>query len=146
MHLKRRLLPLVEWQLQRPLDFTAVTDHAEYLGEINLCTEDSIQGRHKVMNIATGEVISHCKFTSIPMPPKVIKTIHLMATKQGMKSFKISSKIDRIGIGSQSIRKVLGRILRLIWRFEIESDLNRIHCIFINQIAQRKTRREIKRM
>ncbi|MEH6551295.1 MAG: DUF3604 domain-containing protein [Pseudomonadales bacterium] len=29
------------WQLRRPLDFTAVTDHAEFLGEINLCTEDS---------------------------------------------------------------------------------------------------------
>jgi hypothetical protein len=28
-------------QIQRPLDYTAVTDHAEYLGEINLCTQDS---------------------------------------------------------------------------------------------------------
>lgn len=27
-------------QLQRPLDFTAVTDHAEFLGPINLCTQD----------------------------------------------------------------------------------------------------------
>ncbi len=28
-------------QLRRPLDFTAVTDHAEFLGPINLCTQDS---------------------------------------------------------------------------------------------------------
>lgn len=28
-------------QLQRPLDFTAVTDHAEFLGQIKICTEDS---------------------------------------------------------------------------------------------------------
>ncbi|MEP5566235.1 MAG: DUF3604 domain-containing protein [Halioglobus sp.] len=28
-------------QIQRPLDFTAVTDHAEFLGPINLCTQDS---------------------------------------------------------------------------------------------------------
>ena len=27
--------------IQRPLDFTAVTDHAEFLGPINLCTQDS---------------------------------------------------------------------------------------------------------
>jgi len=27
-------------RLQRPLDFTAVTDHAEFLGQINVCTED----------------------------------------------------------------------------------------------------------
>jgi len=27
-------------RLQRPLDFTAVTDHAEFLGEINICTSD----------------------------------------------------------------------------------------------------------
>ena len=30
------------------------------------------------------------------MPPKIIKTIHLMARKQGMKSFKISSKTSII--------------------------------------------------
>lgn len=28
-------------QLRRPLDFTAVTDHAEFLGEMNICTADS---------------------------------------------------------------------------------------------------------
>lgn len=28
-------------QLQRPLDFTAVTDHSEFLGQINICTTDS---------------------------------------------------------------------------------------------------------
>ena len=28
-------------QIQRPLDFTAITDHAEFLGPINLCTQDS---------------------------------------------------------------------------------------------------------
>ncbi|GAB5452030.1 MAG: DUF3604 domain-containing protein [Halioglobus sp.] len=28
-------------QIQRPLDFTAVTDHAEFLGPIELCTQDS---------------------------------------------------------------------------------------------------------
>ncbi len=28
-------------KIQRPLDFTAVTDHAEFLGPINLCTQDS---------------------------------------------------------------------------------------------------------
>ena len=31
----------VRAQIQRPLDFTAVTDHAEFLGPINLCTQDS---------------------------------------------------------------------------------------------------------
>ncbi|MGI9275192.1 MAG: DUF3604 domain-containing protein [Endozoicomonas sp.] len=28
-------------QIQRPLDFTSVTDHAEFLGQINVCAEDS---------------------------------------------------------------------------------------------------------
>jgi hypothetical protein len=28
-------------RIQRPLDFTSVTDHAEFLGPINLCTQDS---------------------------------------------------------------------------------------------------------
>jgi hypothetical protein len=28
-------------QIQRPLDFTAVTDHAEYLGQIDVCTKDA---------------------------------------------------------------------------------------------------------
>lgn len=31
---------VVTAQIQRPLDFTAVTDHAEFLGPINLCTAD----------------------------------------------------------------------------------------------------------
>ena len=31
----------VKAQIQRPLDFAAVTDHAEFLGPINLCTEDA---------------------------------------------------------------------------------------------------------
>ncbi len=30
----------VQVQISRPLDFTAVTDHAEYFGELNLCTRD----------------------------------------------------------------------------------------------------------
>ena len=33
----------VKAQIQRPLDFTAITDHAEFLGPINLCTQDSSQ-------------------------------------------------------------------------------------------------------
>ena len=31
---------IVEARLRRPLDFTSVTDHSEYLGEIELCTAD----------------------------------------------------------------------------------------------------------
>ena len=31
----------IKAQIQRPLDFTAITDHAEFLGPINLCTQDS---------------------------------------------------------------------------------------------------------
>ncbi len=31
----------VKAQIHRPLDFTAVTDHAEFLGPIELCTQDS---------------------------------------------------------------------------------------------------------
>jgi len=31
----------VKAKIQRPLDFTAVTDHAEFLGPIDLCTQDS---------------------------------------------------------------------------------------------------------
>ncbi len=30
----------VEARIQRPLDFTAVTDHSEYLGQIDVCTRD----------------------------------------------------------------------------------------------------------
>jgi hypothetical protein len=33
--------PTIEARIQRPLDFTAVTDHAEYLGPISVCTEDA---------------------------------------------------------------------------------------------------------
>ena len=33
----------VRAQISRPLDFAAVTDHAEYFGELNLCTRDSSQ-------------------------------------------------------------------------------------------------------
>ena len=33
--------PTIEAQIQRPLDFTSVTDHAEFLGQINVCTEDA---------------------------------------------------------------------------------------------------------
>jgi len=32
--------PTVEARIQRPLDFAAVTDHSEYLGQINVCTTD----------------------------------------------------------------------------------------------------------
>jgi len=32
---------LIEAQIQRPLDFTAITDHSEYLGPIDVCTRDS---------------------------------------------------------------------------------------------------------
>lgn len=31
----------IQAQISKPLDFTAVTDHAEYFGELNLCTRDS---------------------------------------------------------------------------------------------------------
>lgn len=31
---------IIQAQIQRPLDFTAVTDHSEFLGPINVCTED----------------------------------------------------------------------------------------------------------
>ena len=32
--------PTVEARIQRPLDFTAVTDHSEFLGQIDVCTQD----------------------------------------------------------------------------------------------------------
>jgi len=32
---------VIKAQIQRPLDFTAVTDHAEYLGPIDVCTQDA---------------------------------------------------------------------------------------------------------
>jgi len=32
--------PTIQAQISKPLDFTAVTDHAEYFGELNLCTRD----------------------------------------------------------------------------------------------------------
>lgn len=31
-------------QLERPLDFTAVTDHSEFLGEVNICTTEGTDG------------------------------------------------------------------------------------------------------
>ena len=36
----------VEARIDRPLDFTAVTDHAEFLGEMQVCTEDAWSGGH----------------------------------------------------------------------------------------------------
>jgi hypothetical protein len=33
--------PTIEARIQRPLDFTAVTDHAEFLGEVSVCTESA---------------------------------------------------------------------------------------------------------
>jgi hypothetical protein len=33
--------PVLTAQIQRPLDFTSVTDHSEFLGPINICTQDS---------------------------------------------------------------------------------------------------------
>ncbi|MEM7409421.1 MAG: DUF3604 domain-containing protein [Myxococcota bacterium] len=33
--------PTVEAKIDRPLDFTSVTDHSEFLGEMHLCTEDA---------------------------------------------------------------------------------------------------------
>ncbi|MDX1735459.1 MAG: DUF3604 domain-containing protein, partial [Halioglobus sp.] len=35
-------------QLRRPLDFAAVTDHAEWIGEINVCTNADLQGYDSV--------------------------------------------------------------------------------------------------
>ena len=32
--------PSIEVRIQRPLDFTSVTDHSEYLGQIDVCTQD----------------------------------------------------------------------------------------------------------
>jgi len=32
--------PSIKAQIQRPLDFTSVTDHSEYLGPIDVCTQD----------------------------------------------------------------------------------------------------------
>ncbi len=36
--------PLRRLQLERPLDFAAVTDHAEFLGTVNLCTTPGLEG------------------------------------------------------------------------------------------------------
>ena len=36
--------PLRQIQIDRPLDFTAVTDHAEFLGEIRICTTPGMPG------------------------------------------------------------------------------------------------------
>jgi len=36
----------VEARIDRPLDFTSVTDHAEFLGEMQICTEDAWSGGH----------------------------------------------------------------------------------------------------
>jgi hypothetical protein len=36
--------PLRSAQLRRPLDFTAVTDHAELLGEVRICRDESLPG------------------------------------------------------------------------------------------------------
>ena len=50
---------LIETRISRPLDFAAVTDHGEYLGQIEVCTGDS--GRlgywwpHCVMTRSTGQ-------------------------------------------------------------------------------------------
>ena len=58
---------VVESHLRRPLDFVSVTDHAEFLGEMHLCTTDvgSLgHGRHS----ASSPARSPSTFSSSPRP------------------------------------------------------------------------------
>ncbi|MDG2332949.1 MAG: DUF3604 domain-containing protein [Myxococcota bacterium] len=50
-------------QLRRPLDFTALTDHAELLGEMNICTRDEFSwGRYAPLCMMTRSDIIYVQF------------------------------------------------------------------------------------
>ena len=59
------------------------------INAIYLCPLNNMQGGHEVMDLHTGQKISCCKVTKIPMTEHVIKAIETMAYDQGFKDLKI---------------------------------------------------------
>ena len=52
---------------------------------------DNVQGGHCLLNLATGEVITHPKVTELPITALVKRRVHAIAKKEKMKSWKVQS-------------------------------------------------------
>ena len=59
---------------------------------IYLRPTDNIQGGHELMNLATGQVITHDWVSERPVTDLVIKAVETMAIEQGIKTLKITGR------------------------------------------------------
>ena len=67
-----------------------------FLDFIYLCADDSLQGGHKVMDLATGHMIRRPKVTPCAMAWMVVDRVELLATQQGYKSLKFFNRKHQV--------------------------------------------------
>jgi hypothetical protein len=66
------------------------------LDAIYLRPATNLQGGHKVMNLATGQVLTRPRVREIPVTPVVIKAVEKLAAQRGIKSLKLESRTCNI--------------------------------------------------
>ena len=52
---------------------------------------DNVQGGHRLLNLSTGEAITHPRVTELPVTALVKRRVHAIAKKEKMKSWKVQS-------------------------------------------------------